>query len=126
MGATLEIGFWAEEEAAKWLIANGFRVLHRNWRAGRYELDIVAAHSGVLHFVEVKCRRRGGLTAPEYAATGAKMRSLMRAANAYIAHYQQDAESQFDLIAVEYNGFQDGVGIGIEIRYIPRAMTPRW
>lgn len=51
-----------EEAAARWLLDHGFTLLHRNWRQGHYELDIVAARKGTLHFIEVKTRRRDGLT----------------------------------------------------------------
>ena len=62
--------------AAQWLQEHGFRILHTNWRHGRYELDIVAECDGVLHFVEVKCRKANGLTTPEEAITAAKFAAL--------------------------------------------------
>ena len=36
------LGKEGEEMAAKWLLANGYELLHRNWRYGRYEIDIIA------------------------------------------------------------------------------------
>ena len=69
-----EAGLRGEQAAAEWLIANGFELLHRNWRSGRYELDIVALREGVLHVVEVKCRRSGALSPPEEAMTPASSR----------------------------------------------------
>ena len=75
-----EAGLRGEQAAAEWLIANGFELLHRNWRSGRYELDIVALREGVLHVVEVKCRRSGALSPPEEAMTPRKFAALMRAA----------------------------------------------
>lgn len=120
MGRTLDIGSKGEQAAADYLRANGFMLLHRNWRQGRYELDIVARKGAVLHFVEVKCRRKGGLTPPEQAITPAKFRSLSHAANAYISTYGIDLEPQFDLIAVEYDEHS------ADVRYIPGAMESRW
>ena len=120
MGETQETGLKGEQAAAEWLDTNGFSIRHRNWRSGRYELDIVAAKDDTLHFVEVKCRKRGGLTTPEEAITPAKFRSLSKAAKAYIATFGIDSEIQFDLISVEhYAG-------GYEIRYVPNAMIARW
>ena len=63
-----------EELAVAWLRAHGFIIMDRNWRMGRYELDIVAARGDRVHFVEVKLRREGGLTRPEEAMTPAKGR----------------------------------------------------
>ncbi len=114
-------GVYGENAAAQWLRDNGFEVLHTNWRSGIYELDIVARKEGVIHFVEVKTRLHNSLTTPEEAVTKAKFRALMTAARAYIRAFDIDADSQFDLVAVEYShhGIHD-------IRYIPNAMIPRW
>lgn len=120
MGRAQEIGNKAEEAAAQWLTLNGFTILDRNWRSGRYELDIVAKRHGTLHFVEVKCRKRGGLTTPEDAITPAKFRSLSKAAEEYIAANGVISEIQFDLVSVEYSAG------GYDIRYIPNAMVARW
>lgn len=120
MGLTQKIGGMGEEAAADWLCDHGFELLHRNWRNGRYELDIVAQKGDTLHFVEVKCRKEGGLTLPEEAITPAKFRALARAAEAYIATYGIELEVQFDLISVEHSGGN------CKIRYIPGAMNARW
>lgn len=120
MADTINIGNKGENAAAEYLQSNGFRILHRNWRSGRYELDIVAEREGVVHVVEVKCRRRRGLTTPEDAITPAKFRSLMQAAQAYVETFAIDTDVQFDLVAVEYDES------GFEVRYVPDAMLPSW
>ena len=58
MTTTQHTGRQGEEAAARWLLDHGFTLLHRNWRQGHYELDIVAARKGTLHFIEVKTPRR--------------------------------------------------------------------
>ena len=120
MGEKSEIGRRGEAAAVKWLGSNGFAICHTNWRNGRYELDIVAEKEGVIHFVEVKCRREGGLTAPEDAITPSKFGFLRRAARAYIAAHGLDCHVQFDLVAVEYSGDR------CRIRYVPEAMQQGW
>jgi putative endonuclease len=120
MGSTQTIGARGEEAAAGYLLREGFTLLHRNWRNGRYELDIVARKGETIHFVEVKCRRKGGLTAPEDAITKHKFESLRRAADLYLAEYGIDLDSQFDLIAIEYDHN------GMDLKYVPGAMTPHW
>ena len=120
MGTTQDIGNWGEDVAAGYLKREGFEILGRNWRDGRNELDIIAEKDGVLHIVEVKCRKTGSLTAPEDAITPAKFRSLQKAAAAYIEIHGIDTEIQFDVIAVVHNNS------GGEIRYIPNAMIPKW
>ncbi len=115
-----DIGQRGEQAAAEWLQDEGFRLLHRNWRKGRYEIDIVAARGDVVHFVEVRCRAKGSLLTPEETVTAAKQRAQITAARAYLAAYGLDVESQFDLIAVEHSPS------GMEVRYIPNAFYPRW
>lgn len=121
MDDRLHRGNLGEELAALWLVDHGFDLLHSNWRAGRYELDIVARKEGVLHIVEVKSRKADGLTAPEDAMTRTKFRALCTAANIYIGQFGIDMDTQFDLIAVDFAA--DG---SHEIRYIPEVMTPHW
>ena len=120
MNEKARIGVEGERRAAEWLAGHGFRILHTNWRRGRYELDIVARSGEKVHFVEVKCRKTAGLTTPEEAITGAKFASLSKAAQAYIAIYGIDGEVQFDLVAVEHDGNN------WEVRYIPEAMFAQW
>ena len=79
-----DTGRRGEQAAVDYLRRAGFAILERNWRSGRYELDIVARRWDELHFIEVKTRRAGGLTTPEEAITPRKFASLRRAAEAYI------------------------------------------
>ncbi len=117
-------GAAGEAAATDWLRANGFMIEARNWRSGRYEIDIVASRWGVVHFVEVKTRKAGSLTSPEDAITQQKFRSLRRAASIYLGQYGrygQNPEFQFDLAAVEVAS--DG---SMSVRYIENAMECHW
>ena len=118
---TLSSGNRGEDRAQEYLFARGYEILHRNWRNGRYELDLVAVRDGVLHIIEVKTRRKDSLTSPEEALTRKKFKALCRAAEYYIALYHIDLEVQFDLLAIEYD--ESGA---CEIRHIPDAMSPVW
>ena len=117
----LSTGAEGERLAAEYLLKEGFDLLHRNWRNGRCEIDLVARRDGVLHIIEVKSRAADGLTAPEEAMTAAKFRSLCKAARTYIATYGLDMNVQFDFIGVEFDA--DGTHT---LRYLPDAMAPRW
>ena len=116
-----ETGRQGETWAAAYLQAEGFVILHRNWRCPPWELDLVASRNGVLHIVEVKSRRQGALTSPEEAMTPAKCRALYRAACRYVAMFHLDMDTQFDLIAVEFDDRGSHT-----LRYIPQVFTPRW
>ncbi len=90
-----------EEIAASWLAARGLRVLARNWRAGREEIDIVAGEGRTVAFVEVKTRRLGPGGRPAEAVDRRKRRALVRAAAAWIAaHPGTGAAFRFDVVEV--------------------------
>ena len=97
------IGARGEEAATDYLRQRGYRLCGRNWRSGRYELDIILTHWDTLHFVEVKTRRAGSLTTPMEAMTEQKCNALRRAARAFVAQQGRTYEGyrlQFDLAAV--------------------------
>lgn len=121
MSTTLDTGRNGELAAQEYLKANGFELLHTNWRSGRYELDIVAEKDGTLHIVEVKTRKPGSLTAPEEAMTRKKFDALSKAAGIYVVRYGITGDVQFDLISVEFEG-----GTLYNIRYIPDVMSSLW
>lgn len=115
------IGLIGEKAATKYLRRNGFLIRELNWRNGRYEIDIIAEKWGVVHFVEVKTRTKGGWSSPEMAFTTHKFESLRKAAAQYLGLHHFRGEHQFDLIAVEMEG--ETVS---EIRYIEKAMQSTW
>ena len=116
-----DVGRRGEHLAVDWLRANGYMILERNWRSGRYETDIIAMMGDTIHFIEVKTRAAAGWSRPEDAVTPEKCRALFRCAGAYLALYGRGLEPQFDLVAVDM--FPDG---GYDIRYIENAMQYHW
>lgn len=116
-----QTGQLGEEAAAAFLRRAGFEIRARNWRSGRYELDIVACKGDVLHIVEVKTRRAQSLTPPEAAATALKFRALGHAAARYLDLTRWQGEVQFDLAAVEV--LPDGT---TGVRLIENAMESHW
>jgi len=77
-----------EELARQALEARGYRILARNWRTRgelRGEIDLVAAESGDLVFIEVKTRRGAAYGTAAEAITPAKARRLLALAQSYIA-----------------------------------------
>lgn len=95
-----ELGFWGEQMAAEYLERKGYRILRRNWRCGRRDIDIVATDLTTLVFVEVKTRRGNSLTEPETAVDRQKIRSLAIAANTFLKEQDTDMPVRFDIIAV--------------------------
>ncbi|MGH7540310.1 MAG: YraN family protein, partial [Gemmatimonadota bacterium] len=90
-----------ETHAARHLEGAGHRVLDRNWRSGRRELDLVTLDGHTVVFVEVKTRRPGPQPGAE-ALAPRQRRHLRRAAEAWIhAHPGIGREFRFDLVVVE-------------------------
>lgn len=114
------IGARGEDAAVEYLTGLGLEIMERNWRCGRYEIDIIARSAGFLHIVEVKCRKKHGLTRPEEAITKRKFEALCKAASAYIEENGLDVDVRFDVVAVEYED------TGYEVRYIENAVTCTW
>ncbi|WP_431215248.1 YraN family protein [Puia sp. P3] len=73
-------GTTGEDLAAEWLTAKGFAILTRNWRYGRYEIDIIASRNSVLHFIEVKSRNSTLFGNPEESVSRKKLNNIMQGA----------------------------------------------
>ena len=95
-----DFGHWGEEVAAGYLRRQGYTILHRNYRVGHRDLDIVALRDDVLAFVEVKTRRENSLVDAELAVDGRKIQSVSIAANSYIKRFNISALIRFDVITV--------------------------
>lgn len=96
-----ETGRTGERAAARWLERNGMRVLDRNWRQGRNEIDLVVRDGSTIAFVEVKTRRLGPGGTPALAVNAAKRRRLIRASTAWIAsHPGNGRDFRFDIVEV--------------------------
>lgn len=114
-------GAIGEQAAVDYLRQQGFMIVERNWRAGKSEIDIIASRYDELHFVEVKTRKFGTMTAPEDALTEQKSRAMRRAASAYMAQHRCMLEPRFSLVAIEM------VGDRVEtLRFVEDAIQYSW
>jgi putative endonuclease len=96
------LGRAGEDLAARWYAERGWRVVARNWRAGRTgELDVVALRDGVLAVCEVKARSSEAFGTPLEAVTPAKQARIRRLAAAYLAASDVGTRRiRFDVAAV--------------------------
>lgn len=100
MAQHLHTGKHGEDLAAAWLAAQGFEVLHRNWKYSYFELDIVATRDGVLHFIEVKTRTTDTYGHPEEGVTTKKMKRLMQAGEEYLYLHPDWKRIQYDILSI--------------------------
>ena len=108
-GLSAIIGQGGEDVAMEWLRERGYYIVERNWRVGRYEIDIIAEHYDTLHFIEVKTRKEGGWQTAYDSIDDQKIRTLRRGAMAYRSIHKLRHNIQFDLIAImtdENDGYE--------------------
>ena len=113
-----DLGKQGEELAAAYLEKKGYRILEKNWRQWRHEIDIIALSGKYLVVVEVKTRQSNFFGEPETAVTREKQKSLIRAANAYIRYRNLQDEVRFDIVSVIISN------TGEKIHHIEDAFYP--
>ncbi|MDW5324010.1 YraN family protein [Plantactinospora sp. KLBMP9567] len=95
------IGAYGERCAVRHLVEAGLRVVARNWRCARGEIDIIAWEGDVLAFCEVKTRRGDAFGTPAQAVVGSKSHRLRQLAVEWLrtsgAHPE---EIRFDVVEV--------------------------
>ena len=102
MSTTTETGRKAETAACVYLEMRGYKIIEKNWRRPRCEIDIIAEKNNAKYFVEVKYRKNdfqgGGLE----AITATKVRQMRYAAESWIEETKWRGEVH--LAAVEIAG----------------------
>lgn len=114
-----ELGKKGEQAASAFLKSKGYKVLSRNWRKHRHEIDIVAEDDEYIVFVEVKTRTSRQWGNPEDFIGTTKTRRIVKAADLYLKFYDIDKPARFDIVSVVWDG------ISFEIEHIDDAfMSP--
>ena len=107
-----------EDIDAQYLAERGFQILSRQWRCRYGELDLIARDSsGMVHFVEVKLRKRGGVPGRE-AVDARKRERLRKAALCWLSENAPDAVARFDVAEIQAD--PDGL---FRLDYIPDAFA---
>lgn len=87
------------------LRSRGYRIIRRNYRARRGEIDIIASEGDVICFVEVKARHSGFFGSPEEAVSYFKQRQIAKAAICYLRQAGlPDKPARFDVVSLLYSG----------------------
>lgn len=105
MRTTKAIGDFGEQRAVNYLRLRGYTVKERNYRAGHYEIDIIAQRWNEIAFVEVKTRTYtpetiGVLPPPSHAVNKEKQRFTRQAAKQYLFENQIKKKPRMDVIEV--------------------------
>ena len=95
-----DFGKKAEDLAAEYLQKNGYKILERNFRSQKAEIDIIAEKDDLLAIIEVKARSTDAFILPQEAVNKKKIRLIISAANKYLEISDRNNEVRFDIISV--------------------------
>lgn len=102
-----ETGIKGEQIAEKFLLNKGHRLLHRNWRTGKMEIDLITLLGDMLVFIEIKTRSGVFFGFPEEAVNAHKRQFMKTAAGLYLDDNPQYEQIRFDIVSIHVEG--DGV-----------------
>jgi len=112
------LGELGERIAERWLRRRGWRVVHRRFRSGHRDIDLVVEQEGVVAFVEVKARRGDEFGGPIAAVNWRKQKELGRSARVWVhRHGRRHDAYRFDVIGVLV------AGSTVRIRHVPNAFA---
>jgi len=98
-----ELGRRGEDEAARYLQSQGYRIVDRRARVLRGDIDIVALDERCVVFVEVRSRSDTAHGHPAETVGALKQRRLAELATAYIRrHRLEDCQVRIDVVAVTF------------------------
>lgn len=94
------IGKKGEELASKFLVKLGYRIVERNYRYKKSEIDIICTGEELLIFVEVKTRSSRDFGEPESFVSKNQQSAIIRASEEYVLQTQWEGDIRFDIIAI--------------------------
>ncbi len=103
MASHNDFGKKAEQWACDFLIGKGYKIVERNYRFDRAEIDIIAQKEEILAIVEVKARTNTNYGNPKDFITEKKIKRIVKAANHYVITNELDVEVRFDIISIVSN-----------------------
>ncbi len=91
-----------EEQAGIYLQHKGYKILDKNYRALRGEIDLICSFKSILVFVEVKRRSSAQLGDGLEAITFHKIKQIVKTALFYIKERKfYDLDYRFDVISIQ-------------------------
>lgn len=114
-----ELGIKGEQIAVDFLIKKGYKIIDRNYRFKKWEVDIIAEQNkGELVVVEVKTRNSDYLASASETVSRGKQSSIVKIANEFIQEKDLDVECRFDVISIILNNKEQ------KIEHIEDAFYP--
>lgn len=95
-----DFGKQAEDWATTFLEEKGYKILLRNYRYQKAEIDIIAEFENQIIIVEVKARETNAFAEPQDAVNRKKIQMLTLGANHFLEENDIDLEVRFDIISI--------------------------
>lgn len=95
-----DLGKKAEDLATEFLLKNGYKILARNFRHQKAEIDIIAEKDNLIIICEVKARSTDVFNLPQESVNKKKIKLLVSAADYYLQEFNVMKEVRFDIISV--------------------------
>ena len=103
MAEQYELGKKGEQLAIDYLIKQGYKIVERNWRFQKAEIDIIARKEETLISVEVKTRSTNDFGNPQDFVNPKKIKLMVLAMNEYVLKKDLNVEVRFDIVAITKN-----------------------
>ena len=95
-----ELGKFAEDVAAEYVISLGWKILARNLKNKNGELDIIAIDSQELVIIEVRCRTIGKIQSPFDSIGPRKLNTLIKSSREFIDEIEWEGFWRIDIIGI--------------------------
>ena len=95
-----DFGKLAEELAENFLVEKNYKILAKNYRYLKAEVDIIAQFENQIVIVEVKARATDAFMLPQEAINKKKIRLIVSATNEFLETNNIELETRFDVISV--------------------------
>ncbi len=95
-----QFGKLGEDIASGYLERKGYKILKRNYRHGKVEIDLICDYKGEIIFVEVKTRSSDQMAYPEQAVGKGKQKNIRLAAENFLEEINYRGSTRFDIVAV--------------------------
>ncbi len=101
--ADTNVGSVMEERAHSFLEHQGLRLVTRNYRCRRGEIDLIMFDSETLVFVEVRYRKSSRFGTAAETVGSRKQSRLIAAAGHYLSHCHTQPPCRFDVVGIDGN-----------------------
>lgn len=96
-----EKGEYGETAALEYLLHKGYKLVERNMRLGRDEIDLVLQDGQLTVFVEVKARSSSAYGLACEAVDSRKQARMIRAALGFLQAQSEEISIRFDVVEVD-------------------------